>query len=792
MYVKIINPETNGRKVYANKGSARRTTNYLEKEAKQHGQVATFFSSADKGFLGANEVVALLDGNQKGAGKDAAKFYSLVLSPSSEELGEMGNDSQALQRYTRQVLDLYAKNFKLKDERELREADLVWAATIHQERKNRGTDDGIQSELKPGLQTHVHIIASARDAAQEVTLNPLAAAGRFNRVQFQAQAGVQLDDEIGRTGPLRTVEKMPSRAERVAEKARAITEKAAAQREKKALTPAQLVAKDARLSLQVARINTKLDVTQQMEVGHVQAAARARGYDQTFYTILGRVEQKATQKIYIPSPYEYLRTGHVQQAPRLHEQPALAPVPIELPPPKHRQPVVESRTAVQPLERLIAQLSHELALEARAKSLRREDTTIAQVPATSPVVMPVVAPVVTPIITPVVTPVIIPVVAPPVAVPVSKPVVVPVIPPVVVPVVEPVVTPIISSAPTFTVDLSALLVPPTQTVEPTPVAALPVSEPSLSLDEALARWEAERQAAADQTFWDAGWDARLELEDQTRQRIATAEATALRTGASFAYLLAGQGLKLEEETATQPAGVRHLASKELFSLEETPVSAAAQAVVGHAQVQYGIIWLGDNGRGPVEEQLDRCRTYLEKAGITVNEPVPASAGQRARLDYCFNVAQGDQAEIAVRLNQVQNVAGTYIQESPHGLHDPTTDLVGLTVPRQQWLEREGQFNQALLVFDLQNPASPRLAETYKAMLLADGAAVGKVLDNGRGQLELPVHYHTHAPGSADVLISLDAATLNKVEVRQSAQATEAHSQGIAILKERAKESGISW
>lgn len=788
MYVKIINPETNGRKVYANKGSARRTTNYLEKEAKQHGQVATFFSSADKGVLGTDEVVALLDGNQKGADKDAAKFYSLVLSPSSEELGEMGNDSQALQRYTRQVLDLYAKNFKLKDDRELQETDLVWAATIHQERKNRGTDDGIQSELKPGLQTHVHIIASARDAAQEVTLNPLAAAGRFNRVQFQAQAGVQLDDEIGRTGPLRTAEKMPNRAERVAEKARDITEKAAAQREKKVLTPAQLTAKDARILLQVARINTKLDRSQQLEVEQVQAAARARGYDQTFFTILGRVEQKAAQKIYTPSPYEYLRTGHVQQAPRLHEHATVAPVATELPPPKRLQPV-ESRTAVQPLERLIAQLSHELASEARAQSLRQEETTTVHILKTSPVIVPVTVPVVAPIIAPVVTPISAPVVAAMVA-PVTVPVVMPAVAPVIVPIAAsvPVVTPS-SPVPTIAVDLSALLVPPTQTVGPTPVAVLPASEPPLSLSELLARGKAEKQVVADQPLQDAGWNVRRELENQTRLRVATAEATALRTGASFAYLLAGQGLKLEAETATQPAGVRHLASKELFFQKEIPVSAAARAVVGHAQVQYGTIWLGDNGRGPMEEQLDRCRAYLEKAGITVNEPVPASAGQRARLDYCFNVAQGDQAEIAVRLNQVQNVAGTYVQESPHGLHDPTADLVGLAVARKQWPEREGQFNQALLVFDRQNPASPLLAETYKAMLLADGAAVGKVLDNGQGQLELPVHYHTHAPGSAEVLVSLDAATLNKVEVRQSVQATEAHSQGIAILKD--KETGIS-
>jgi hypothetical protein len=306
------------------------------------------------------------------------------------------------------------------------------------------------------------------------------------------------------------------------------------------------------------------------------------------------------------------------------------------------------------------------------------------------------------------------------------------------------------------------------------------------------RPEAEKPAAAKQVIRDAGWEARRELEDATRQRVATAEATALRTGASFRYLLAGQGLKLEEETATQPAGVRHLASQELFSLAELPVSAAAQAVVGEAQVQYGSIWLGGNGRGTVEERLDRCRMYLQEAGITVNEPIPASAGQRARLDYCFNVEQVDQSAVAMRLNRVQEAAGTYLVESPHPLRDSDAHLIGLAVPRPQWCEREGQFNQALLVFDLQNPASPRWAETYKNMLLAEGAAVGKALANGQGQLEMPVYYHTHTPGSADLLVTLEAAALNKVEVRQSTQASEAHAQGIAVIKERASSSERGW
>lgn len=281
--MKIINPATNGKQVYANTGSARRTTNYLEKEAKDNGQEPTFFSRADKGELTADEVVGLLDNNQKGLGKDAAKFYSLVLSPSQQELAELGGGDKALEKYTREVMDLYAKNFNLKGGRQLGEEDLVWAATIHHERKNRGTDEGPQQENKPGLQTHEHVMVSARDADQQITLNPLGTATRFNRVQFQAQAGVQLDEAIDRDVPSEVGAKPASRQQRVEEKATDIQRKAAANRERQPLTPAQLAAKDVRLEGQVARLNQQAPDPYQVDPQNVIELARASNYDHGFY-----------------------------------------------------------------------------------------------------------------------------------------------------------------------------------------------------------------------------------------------------------------------------------------------------------------------------------------------------------------------------------------------------------------------------------------------------------------------------------------------------------------------------
>jgi hypothetical protein len=197
MYTKVINPAKHGRKVYANTGSVRRTTNYLEKEAKANGQELAFFSGAEASKLSADKVVEMIDANHKGLRKEAAKFYSLVLSPSQDELAALGSGDQALQRYTRDVMDLYAKNFALRDDRQLGEKDLVWAAARHQDRQRRGLDKGEQGDHKLGLQTHVHIIVSARDAAHHTTLNPLGATNRFNRVTFYAKAEVQLEMQLG-------------------------------------------------------------------------------------------------------------------------------------------------------------------------------------------------------------------------------------------------------------------------------------------------------------------------------------------------------------------------------------------------------------------------------------------------------------------------------------------------------------------------------------------------------------------------------------------------------------------
>lgn len=312
MYAKVINPKTNGQKVYNNSGSTRRLTNYLSQEAKENGWPLAFFDGS--GEKTAEEVVTRLDNNHKGLRKDAAKFYSLVLSPSQDELRQIGDDLPALKKYTQNVMEDYAKNFTLKNEKELSEPNLVWAATIHHTRKNRGTDEGVQGEWKEGPQTHIHIIVSARDADQKITLNPLSTPDRFNRVQFQAKAMAQIETQFGRTGNHYITRPNPVGKELIAEKAAEITTKATAnKREKKPLTAQQIAAKDARLDTQVARVNFKLDASQQLDPECVKQAAKTRGYDDIFYRRLGNVERNAEKGIYTPSPHQYLTTGRVVQ-----------------------------------------------------------------------------------------------------------------------------------------------------------------------------------------------------------------------------------------------------------------------------------------------------------------------------------------------------------------------------------------------------------------------------------------------------------------------------------------------
>jgi len=293
MYAKLIDPKTNGAKVYNNTGSSARTTNYLKQEAGKEGQEAVFFS-ASRHDLKADDVTQWIDNNVKGLKATDEKFYSLVLSPSEAELKHIGNDEGKLKEYTRQVMEQYAQNFKLKSGQQLESKDLVWAATIHHERNHRGTDEEVKAgtakegDKRPGLQTHVHIIVSARDSEQKITLNPDGRRERFDLTKWQRGAGKQFEEQFGYTA---------QEHEKLKDKQR---------------DTSRDQARAFRIGERVEDINKLVPKEQQLDPQRVQQIAAEREYDKTFYRLLNRVEERAKEGRPIANAYELLSTGREQ------------------------------------------------------------------------------------------------------------------------------------------------------------------------------------------------------------------------------------------------------------------------------------------------------------------------------------------------------------------------------------------------------------------------------------------------------------------------------------------------
>ncbi len=188
MYSKIINPAKHGNMAFNNKSSAARLGNYLNKEPSSKQEKGVFFNNL--GDYDKKRVVESIDNNVKGLTSKDDKFHSLVIAPSAKELEHIGNDQAKLKAFTIACMEKYAANFNLAGGKILSEKDLVWYATIHQNRAFKGTDLEVlngekkSGDLKEGLQTHIHVVVSARDKEQRITLNP----NTSNRNRFKMTA----------------------------------------------------------------------------------------------------------------------------------------------------------------------------------------------------------------------------------------------------------------------------------------------------------------------------------------------------------------------------------------------------------------------------------------------------------------------------------------------------------------------------------------------------------------------------------------------------------------------------
>jgi len=292
MHTKIINPTTHGKKVYQNTGSSARTLNYLSQEEKNKGEKTVFFG-AEKEGLTSEEVQRSIDQNVKGLNETDVKFYSLVLSPSEAELRQIGNDATKLQAYTRDVMEQYAANFKLSNGRKLTSTDLVWAATIHHTRSYRGDDAEVASgekqvgEKKAGLQTHVHIIVSARDAAQKITLNPQGQKRRFNMRDWQDQAQETFDKSFGKAHS----QEQGKRTGRTSEQEQR-----------------WIKAQEEKVRVRVKKLNQGLLPEQKLDPELVIQIGMRRQYGREFWGNLYAVERKAAEGQLMPNVYAYLES----------------------------------------------------------------------------------------------------------------------------------------------------------------------------------------------------------------------------------------------------------------------------------------------------------------------------------------------------------------------------------------------------------------------------------------------------------------------------------------------------
>lgn len=197
MNVKI---QGGGGGTYANTGSCRAVTGYLEHEdlerMKKGEEVQPFFNN-DRDRVSAKEVAFKIDNNKAKLSRTDAKFYVITVSPSSRELEKMGKtpkeQAEAMQKYVREdVMQHYAEGFG----KGLNKEDIEYYAKIHYDRKGADRND-----------MHVHIIVSRKDRTNTKKLSPKTnhtgkkncgnVKGGFDRTEFFRKCESSFDRRTG-------------------------------------------------------------------------------------------------------------------------------------------------------------------------------------------------------------------------------------------------------------------------------------------------------------------------------------------------------------------------------------------------------------------------------------------------------------------------------------------------------------------------------------------------------------------------------------------------------------------
>ncbi|GFD77074.1 hypothetical protein KUL113_64940 [Tenacibaculum sp. KUL113] len=158
-----------------------------------------FFFSHNEQNISTNEAINSIDTNIKKLGKNDAKYFAPTISFSQEELkhilsiiskNEEIKDiwqlnttqhkeyNRIIIEYARKVMTNYAVNFNRQEKGLISGDDLVYFGKVEHFRKFKGTDEEVikgdykAGDLKPGINTHVHIIVSRKCKNQRLKLTP--------------------------------------------------------------------------------------------------------------------------------------------------------------------------------------------------------------------------------------------------------------------------------------------------------------------------------------------------------------------------------------------------------------------------------------------------------------------------------------------------------------------------------------------------------------------------------------------------------------------------------------------
>lgn len=199
------------------KGSCSKYTFYLNKEnqelvAEKKQDRQQFFFDQNQNKLSTTNAMQKIDQNTKGKGLTSKedKYFTLTLNFSEKELGylaekvagrkditnvnqmskkEFEKYNEGIREYARTTMKNYASNFR----NNISENDIVYFGKTEHQRKYKGTEKEViagtakSGELKPGLQSHVHIVVSRSHKEKRIRLSPNRSARNTNNHQLRGK-----------------------------------------------------------------------------------------------------------------------------------------------------------------------------------------------------------------------------------------------------------------------------------------------------------------------------------------------------------------------------------------------------------------------------------------------------------------------------------------------------------------------------------------------------------------------------------------------------------------------------